>query len=172
MKKTKFLLLAPLLFMAACGSTVRSTPKPTETPYSAQSTEPISATHEPTTTPEPTEAVDEVELYMDWSRAILVEWGDAVDIAMNSTRIELAESIDRLQGIRRKARENPASDPQLIEAHKHLLLAMDYTIDMFLEALSKPGGFNDFDELAYVKLYVQELAAWGEALLPLTESEE
>lgn len=109
-----------------------ATPAPTETP-------------EPTSTPRPTPRPTRKPLvacttlhpaFVDALDEVAFEWDDAVDIAVSTSRMNLAGPVGELQSIRRDVARWDEVPTCGEDAHIALLVHMETTIDVMLEFMT------------------------------------
>lgn len=98
----------------------------------------------PTVTP--TANACDVAAYRDTIRPILTEWDDAVTLANQTPRIQLADQIAKLQEIRRRAADVDGGCKALRDAHEYATFAMQKQIDAFLAFLAEKSD-NSVTEL-------------------------
>ena len=89
-----------------------------------------------------------METYIPLIDDVLDEWGDAVDVAMSTSRINLGDQVQVLQAIQRNA-EDIEPPGCMAEPHENVTKSMDVIIQLFLDFMSdvdyEPTAVEELD---------------------------
>jgi hypothetical protein len=148
-----FILLLVTAILVSCGGP--SAEEQTSTAFNAQVEQTTTAANA---------CVEAAVGYRDEMKPITLEWADAIKLAGQTSRAQLANQVAALQAIKRKA--DAVTVPACAEvAHGHLVASMNASIDGFLAFMSQK---DDLIVNANFDTAKSEMAAYADELLAAT----
>lgn len=100
------------------------------------------------------------EAYITSLEPIIEKWGDHVQVANYTSRINLGAEVSKLQEIKREA-NNLEIDACFEEAHQHLINSFDSEIEAFMAFMRES---SDVVVSNYHELSQDELGRWTDCL--------
>jgi hypothetical protein len=154
-----FMLMIMSAILASCGGASGPTAAEQTAVIESQTTTAFSAQVQQTTTAA-NACITDAQDYGAEMKPITLEWDDALKLATQTSRGQLADQIAALQAIKRKADAITVPECAVI-AHEHLVKSMNASIDSLLDFMSQK------DELlvaAKIEEATNEMAAYKSEL--------